>query len=138
VAQAEGAASRYSRYVASAKHKALNAQPAEPVLGAILKRARVHKGLSLRDVERRTGVPNAHLSQIERGVIRKPDPAIIFELTSAYGLDFALLAEWAGYLGKRHDSSSGMLEALVREFVNLDPVKQAEALAFVEELNKRT
>lgn len=124
--------------MAVTKHKVEHAEPAEPVLGAILKRARVHQGLSLRDVERRTGVPNAHLSQIERSVIRKPDPAIIFELASTYGLDFALLAEWAGYLGKGHDSSSGMLDALVRAFANLDSVRQAEVLAFIEALKEQS
>jgi HTH-type transcriptional regulator, competence development regulator len=110
------------------------AEAAEPVLGEILKRARLHKELSLRSVERRTGIPNAHLSQIERGVIRKPDPAIIFELASVYGLDFALLAEWAGYLGQRPETSAGMLDAMVRTFVDLDAVDQAKVLALAESL----
>jgi transcriptional regulator with XRE-family HTH domain len=111
-----------------------HSEAAEPVLGDILKRARIHRGLSLRGVERRTGIPNAHLSQIERGVIQRPDPAIVFELASTYELDFALLAEWAGYLGTRREAAAGLLDALVRAFAELDPTGQAEAVEFVERL----
>ena len=119
-------------------HTVDRADAAEPVLGQILKRARLHRGLSLRDVERRTGIPNAHLSQIERGVIRKPDPAIVFELASTYGLDFALLAEWAGYLGDGPENAAGMVQALIQTFLNLDAVGQAEVLAFAEALRQRS
>jgi transcriptional regulator with XRE-family HTH domain len=107
---------------------------AAPVLGEILKRARRHHEFSLRDVERRTRIPNAHLSQIERGVIRRPDPAIVFELASLYRLDFALLAQWAGYVGEGREVTPGLLELLVRAFSELDPSLQAEALKLVEAL----
>jgi transcriptional regulator with XRE-family HTH domain len=107
---------------------------AAPVLGEILKRARRHHEFSLRDVERRTRIPNAHLSQIERGVIRRPDPAIVFELASLYHLDFALLAQWAGYVGEGREVAPGLLESLVRAFSELDPPAQAEALKLLEEL----
>jgi transcriptional regulator with XRE-family HTH domain len=113
------------------------AQAAEAVLGQVLRRARLHQGLTLRDVERRTGILNAHLSQIERGVIRKPDPAIVFELATAYHLDFALLAEWAGYLEHRTESA-GMLHTLIQMFLELDPVRQAEILTYAEDLRLRT
>src|SRR5690349_16761592 len=112
--------------MAVVKNGVEHAEAAEPVLGNILRRARAHRRLSLRDVERRTGIPNAHLSQIERGVIRKPDPAIVFELASTYELDFALLADWAGYLDHRSETAAGMLQALLSEFFKLDPVKQAQ------------
>lgn len=129
---------RYAWGVSASSRKAQRSEAAEPVLGEILKRARLHRGLSLRDVERRTRIPNAHLSQIERGLIRRPDPAIVYELASTYRLDFALLAEWAGYLGDRREASAGLLEALVRAFADLDPAGQAQAVAFVEDLRSRT
>ena len=65
-------------------------------MGETLRRARQHKGLSLREVGRRIDRPNAYLSQIERGVIRQPDPAVIWQLAELYGLNFGLLAEWLG------------------------------------------
>ncbi|NKB90538.1 MAG: helix-turn-helix domain-containing protein [Acidobacteria bacterium] len=109
-------------------------EPAEPVLGDILRRARAHRGLSLREVERATSIPNAHLSQIERGVIRRPAPSIVLELASFYRLDFALLADWAGYLGQRREAASGMLDALVGAFAELNPADQAQAVKYVERL----
>jgi transcriptional regulator with XRE-family HTH domain len=64
--------------------------PAMPsaTLGSTLKRARTGKALSLRDVERRTGIKSGHLSQIETGVIAKPDMAILWELALLYDLRF--------------------------------------------------
>ena len=53
---------------------------AEPALGDILRQARGHRQLTLRQVEQRISLPNAHLSQIERGSIRRPDPAILMDL----------------------------------------------------------
>jgi transcriptional regulator with XRE-family HTH domain len=94
----------------------------------------LHQGLSLRDVERRTEIPNAHLSQIERGRIRRPDPAIVFELARLYRLNYALVAEWAGYLDARLPVDAELLDAVVRLFVDLDATGQDEALRYLEHL----
>ena len=51
-----------------------------PKVGIVLRRARQYWQLSLREVERRTGRSNAYLSQVERGLIRQPDPAVLLEL----------------------------------------------------------
>ena len=68
-------------------------------LAAILSGARSRLGWSLRDAERATGVPNAHLSQIETGKIERPAVAVLARLASAYGLPVAELAEAAGHPG---------------------------------------
>jgi len=108
---------------------------ANPVLGEILRRARKHQGLSLRKVEQRIGVPNAHLSQIERGTIHRPDVAILMELAELYGLDYRLVAEWAGYLDARAARASNSLAGMaLRLFVDLDPVDQHDALTYLERL----
>lgn len=110
----------------------------EPVLGDILRRARQHQGLSLRQVEQRTGVSNAHLSQIERGAIRRPDPAIIMNLAELYGLNYDLVAEWSGYLQRGGTRGSGALAGMaLRLFVELDPVAQREALDYLEQLRNQ-
>ena len=59
------------------------AAPPDETLGAVLRDARTRRGLSLRDVERRTGIRNAHLSQIETDTIAKPEMALLWELASA-------------------------------------------------------
>lgn len=109
-------------------------EAAAPVLGDILKRARLRRELTLRDVEGRTGIPNAHISQIENGGIKRPDIAIVFELSSLYELDFSSLSEWVGYAGTPREVSTRSLEELVRTFSELDSADQAKALAFVQNL----
>ncbi len=113
------------------------AQTATPQLGEVVRRARLHHGLSLRDVERRTGIPNAHLSQIERGRIRRPDPALVFELAQLYGLNYGLVAQWAGYVDDRMPVTESLLEAVVRAFVGLDPESQSEALRHLQDLRQQ-
>jgi transcriptional regulator with XRE-family HTH domain len=100
----------------------------------VLRRARLHQGLTLRDVEGRTQIPNAHLSQIELGRIRRPDPAIVFELAQVYGLNYALVAEWAGYVDSRLPVDADLLDLVVRTFVGLDAGEQERALAYLKGL----
>jgi transcriptional regulator with XRE-family HTH domain len=112
--------------------------PAQPVLGEILRRARRHHQLTLRQVEQRIGVPNAHLSQIERGAIRRPDVAILMELAELYELDYRLIAEWAGYLDPNSPRASSRLAGMVlRLFVELDPAAQHDALTYLERLRNQ-
>jgi transcriptional regulator with XRE-family HTH domain len=117
------------------------AAPADalPVLGEILRRARIYHDLTLRQVEQQIGLPNAHLSQIERGAIRRPDPSILIELADLYGLNYRLLVEWAGYIDSHAGRTSSSLTGLaLRLFVELDPVAQREALAELERLRDLT
>jgi len=115
------------------------ASEAEPALGDILRRARQHQRLTLRQVQQRIGLPNAHLSQIERGAIRRPDPAILMDLAELYALNYKLVAEWAGYLDASATRTSGQLTGLaLRLFVELDPVAQRDALDYLERLRNRS
>lgn len=66
-------------------------------LGAHLKTARKHLGWSLREAERRSGIPNAHISQIETGGIRRPGVALLVRLSAAYGIPLPPLLVMAGH-----------------------------------------
>jgi transcriptional regulator with XRE-family HTH domain len=72
---------------------------ADEALGRYLKGVRETLGLSLREVEHRTGryVKNAHLSQIENESIEQPSPAILWQLAEVYGLDYGDLLVRAGH-----------------------------------------
>lgn len=109
---------------------------ADPVLGDILRRARTQCGFSLRQVEQRSGIANAHLSQIERGSIKRPDIALLMELAELYQLNYRLVAEWAGYLDRAapHTTSSGLAGLVLRLFVDLDPTEQHDALRYLQTL----
>jgi transcriptional regulator with XRE-family HTH domain len=69
----------------------------EPGLGPKLRDVREGRGLSLRELERRSGVNNAYLSQLERGEVAQPTPSMLGRLAEAYGVPVATLMDWAGY-----------------------------------------
>lgn len=65
-------------------------------LGPALAAARLRRGWTLRDVERETGLPNAHISQLETGAIKAPGITVLVKLAKAYGLPLRPLLELAG------------------------------------------
>lgn len=105
-----------------------------PPVGEVLRRARLHRGLALREVERRLGRSSAYLSQIERGVIRQPDPIVLLKLAELYKLDYMTLARWAGWTGEGKGPSERSTSAtfLVRRILELDEAQRAEILSEIE------
>ena len=110
------------------------ASEAEPDLGAILRRARQRRGFTLRGVEDRTSIPNAHLSQIERGQIRRPDQRILWKLAQLYELNFGLLAVWAGSSEEITDERAAYLDAVVRFLRDLGEDDLKKVMLYVEGL----
>ena|SRR6476620_9093981 len=72
----------------------------EVKLGEELARLRQVKGrnLSLREVERQTGISNEYLSQLERGIATKPAPELLQKLAKFYDVPYESLLVAAGYL----------------------------------------
>jgi len=66
-------------------------------LGKYLKSLRDAKSLSLREVEGKTGISNASLSQIESGKVKQPSPIALYKLAELYGVPYEALMERAGY-----------------------------------------
>ena len=66
-------------------------------LGKFLKEIRENKKISLREVEKLTGVGYSHLSMIENGK-RNVTPALLKNLSNIYNIDYIDLYEKAGYL----------------------------------------
>jgi HTH-type transcriptional regulator, competence development regulator len=67
--------------------------------GLHIKAVREALGLTLRDVEERTDriVKNGYLSQIEKGLIRRPSPAILYQLAQAYKVSYQELLIQVGH-----------------------------------------
>ncbi len=63
-----------------------------------LSQLRKLKGVSLRQVETATGISNAYLSQLERGVATQPAPEKLRRLAEFFGIPYETLLEAAGYL----------------------------------------
>jgi Zn-dependent peptidase ImmA (M78 family) len=67
-------------------------------LGAKLRALRREKGLGLREVASIADVNHGYLSQLERGEVSQPAPQILQKLAKGYGVPFAVLMDWAGYI----------------------------------------
>lgn len=103
-------------------------------LSNLLAKRRQDLGLSLREVEHATGISNAHISQIEKGVIERPAPNLLYELASVYHLEFKKLLRLAG-LTKKSDAARGaMMNAAFRALDDLTPAQRAEAIEYLEKL----
>jgi transcriptional regulator with XRE-family HTH domain len=105
-----------------------------PAVGHVLRRAREYWDLSLRDVERRIGRSNAYLSQVERGVIRRPDPVLLLELADLYRLDFTKLAAWAGWSEPSEGPADESLAHVLRLALQLNESQRTQLLAHIEGL----
>jgi transcriptional regulator with XRE-family HTH domain len=65
--------------------------------GEYIKALRESKGLTLRDVEKKTEVSNGYLSQLESSKIKQPSPATLSKLAELYGVKYEVLMEKVGY-----------------------------------------
>jgi len=97
-------------------------------LSTVLRDARKRSGLSLREVERRTGVSNGYLSLIESGQVRQPSPKHLAALAEAFGVSYSLLMELAGHVAP----TTALPDAgeLPDEFGDLSAVEREQVRAF--------
>lgn len=108
-------------------------------LGRLLKKERLKRGWSLRDVERQTEIANAHLSQIEKGAIERPDVGVLWTLANAYQLEFDKLMGMAGHIQPKGTRKGGrsLAGAALHAVGDLSPAEERELLRFMESLRKR-
>ena len=66
-------------------------------LGALVRRQREARALTLRDVEERTGLSNGYLSLLENDKVRQPKPPVLYKLAEALEASYLELMERAGY-----------------------------------------
>lgn len=107
-----------------------------PKLGGLLAERREAVGLSLREVQRRTGIHNAHLSQIEKGHIERPEVGLLFQLSELYDVDLGLLLELSGHLRNEEKGAAqrAVTTAALRAVGRVAPSRQAEALSYLHRL----
>lgn len=110
----------------------------EKALGTLLKGERTKRQWSLRDVEERTGIHNAHLSQIESGAITRPAPNLLFTLASVYDLRYEELMKLAGHLraegkGQARRSLQG---AALHALDELTPKEQRSVIEYMKTLRR--
>ena len=66
-------------------------------LGNYLKEVRRKRQFTLRDVEEKTAISNAYLSQLENGKIISPSPIILNKLATHYKVSYEKLLDLTGY-----------------------------------------
>jgi transcriptional regulator with XRE-family HTH domain len=109
----------------------------EESLGKKLAAARAERGWSLREVERRTGVQNAHLSQIENGVIERPAPNVLWALAEVYELDLRELMRMSGHVEAAGKGTPGsVVGAALRALGEMSPGQQEQVLEFMKKIQK--
>lgn len=111
------------------------------MLSEVLKELRSAKGLSLRQVEKVTGVSNAYLSQIENGKIKEPSPHILHKLAGAYDISYNNLMKLAGYIQQKEGEDVGkkiMSDVAFKAFKELNANEKEAVLEYIEFIrNKR-
>ncbi|HTO77370.1 MAG TPA: helix-turn-helix transcriptional regulator [Thermoanaerobaculia bacterium] len=82
-------------------------------LSHVLRRLRGIRGATLREVDAKTGISNAYLSQLENGNASNPSPHLLLKLAEYYDVPYESLLEAAGYLHRSEGSkTSGRVSAL--------------------------
>lgn len=108
----------------------------ENALGELLREKRTKKGWSLREVEEKTGIHNAHLSQIESGAIARPAPNLLFTLAALYDLRYEELMRLAGHLQAdgRSQTRRSLQGAALHALEELTPKEQRRVLEYMKSL----
>jgi len=104
-------------------------------LAQLLKSSRQSAALSLRNVEKQTGISNAYLSQLENGRTRNPSPHVLSKLARVYGVDYSDLMDAAGYPHSHDMGSQGLRVAMLAGELNVR--EQQEVASFIEALIAR-
>ena len=104
-------------------------------LGQYLASIREDRGITLREVEKRTNkvVSNAYLSQIENDQIKKPNPNILNALAELFGIPYEDLMERAGFVVPTRSRGNEQRHGRVATFAghNLTPEEEAQLHQFL-------
>ena len=101
-------------------------------LADIVKSLRSSRGVSLRKVERETGVSNAYLSQIESGTARRPSPDKLYALAEYFEVPYGDLMRAAGHVtpAEEGERTRGRLELALMS-MDLSPDEEEQVLRYV-------
>jgi HTH-type transcriptional regulator, competence development regulator len=96
-----------------------------------LKELRKRSSLTLREIEERTGISNAYLSQLENGKIKSPSAQVLYNLSIMYGITLDEIFFASGLLKKveidlvmLNPSLEQRVEALERICKNINPLNR--------------
>jgi transcriptional regulator with XRE-family HTH domain len=105
-------------------------------LQKLLAEGRRAKGVSLREVERATGVSNAYLSQMETGQVAEPSPRKLQVLAEYYGLSYEALMNSCGYSATSSGGKPRRIGNAVRPTFMGEELTKGESAALVKFLSE--
>jgi transcriptional regulator with XRE-family HTH domain len=100
-------------------------------LAQALRTARATASLSLRQVEKLTGISNPYLSQLENGHTTNPSPHVLAKLARAYNQPYSDFMAAAGY---SDDAPLDTTLRVARLASRLDAAEQTEVEKFIKHL----
>ncbi len=109
-------------------------------LGEILQAGRERKGLSLRAVEKITGISNAYVSQLESGKIQQPSPINLHKLSELYEIPYTEVLGSVGYpvpSQTEEESSTAGLGSRLGRITREEEDAVIQYLEFMRSRNKR-
>jgi transcriptional regulator with XRE-family HTH domain len=104
-------------------------------LGSYLRLIRKKLNLTLRDVEEKTGISNAYLSQLENNKIFCPSPKVLYKLAECYQVSYKYLMKLAGYPTTEKEQIPAF--RLSSSLNALTPEERERVLEFIQFLKSR-
>lgn len=101
-------------------------------LGKTLKETRELRTLTLREVEKVTGISNAYLSQLENDKIKNPSASILYKLSSILKIELNTLLAAAGVIEKSSTESDKLLNSIAFSSENLTREEEQALLDYLK------
>ena len=106
-------------------------------LGDVLRQKREELKLSLRQVQDKTGISNAYLSQLENHKITQPSPSILGKLAELYGVSYGRLMRLTGYPVVPSQVKSEILFRTSSGLEEISPEEEKELMEYLRFLRMR-
>jgi len=107
-------------------------------LGSYLRSLRETLSLTLRAVEKETGISNAFLSQLESGKVKQPSPIILYKLAKVYQVSYEELMEGAGYpVPSNHSGTMQSPPIIFNRLGNITKEEEQELLDYLAYIRSR-
>jgi HTH-type transcriptional regulator, competence development regulator len=102
-----------------------------PSIGAVLKQARVVRGLSAIETARTAGISAAYLSKLENDAVKKPSPQVLHQLSQALSVPYADLMRLSGYRVPGESESSPSHTVAAALFADLTDDERDELVEYL-------
>jgi transcriptional regulator with XRE-family HTH domain len=120
-------------------------KPGAKTLGSLIRELREAEKMSLREMEEKSKISNAYISQVENGQIKRPSPNFLHKMSEVLDYPYELLMERAGHVVPKSKESQKTSKHKISDeqrkafaiFSTIKDLTEEEAEALLEFLNWR-